>query len=186
MRLCAHVRYYRGIAKHLWGNGVCREHISRLEVCLIKIAYTTSESIMLGPSSWNLANFDNRTILQCFSCLQLSNSRKRLQSYEELANWQKIFACVPTATYNSWGITWVVKHELPCNYSWILVAMRGVSTTRYLGNTTLSCRRSVVIVIYTSTHACRRYATSWQGRVSSRRICIIGMCSHHTALPMVA
>ena len=43
-------------------------------------------ALMLHPPSEFWRNLAKGTILQCFSCLQLSISRKRLQKYEEYLN----------------------------------------------------------------------------------------------------
>ena len=74
MRVCAHVRLHLGIAKHLRRNGIMGTILTP-EGMLWIIAYTYKRKHNAPSSFLNLANSNARTILQCFSCLQLSLSK---------------------------------------------------------------------------------------------------------------
>lgn len=67
------------------------EHISRLNGMLMKIAYTTSESKMLGPLAKNWRFLIQGQLSQCFSCLHFLSLESDCKSTHFFSFSQKKF-----------------------------------------------------------------------------------------------
>ena len=101
MRLCAHVRLYWGIAKHLYGNGVVG-NISHAWRYATDIAYTIKRKhkcSILPCIFWR--NFNKGTLSQCFSCLRflsLESECKNTKKFQtSKINFQNSFFNPPPA-----------------------------------------------------------------------------------------
>ena len=82
MRLCAHVRLNRGIAKHLYRNRINETYSLTPECMLDNIAYKTSESINASSSCLELlAKFLLKDIVAMLFLQGLLHARKQLQKY---------------------------------------------------------------------------------------------------------